>query len=183
MVVRVARILKNFRCYGRLVGAAGLLLLTACNSEIYVRDGVTDGDTFYLANRAMTDDDPALQSWVRYSLTKSTCQLQIGGENPARASSFECELTARRMLLDAWNERKHEAPDIADSYLDELSEIRRAGFLEEYVVRHFRKKHWELPPDIDGRGYRDWQRQRLPGHKPDMRIIGSWNYARKVQSF
>ncbi|MBT6209398.1 MAG: hypothetical protein HOI35_05190 [Woeseia sp.] len=180
MVMYVARLLKFLRFFGRLVGATGPLMLTACNSEIYVRDGVTDGDTFYLAERALTDDGPVLQSWVRYSLTKSTCQLQIGGENPARASSLECELSSRRMLLDAWNERKHETPDIEDSYLDELVEVQRAGFLSEYVVRHFRKNHWELPQDIDGRGYRRWQRHRLPNHKPDMRIIGSWNYARKV---
>jgi hypothetical protein len=112
MVMYVARLLKNLRLFGRLVGAIELLMLSACNSEIYVRDGVTDGDTFYLAERALTDDDPVLQSRVRYSLTKSTCQLQIGGENPARASSLECELSLRRMLLDAWNERKHETPDI-----------------------------------------------------------------------
>jgi hypothetical protein len=155
-------------------------MLIACKSEIYVRDGVTDGDTFYLAERELTDDGPALQSWVRYSLTKSTCQLQIGGENPARDSSFKCELIARRMLLDAWNKRKHETPDIEDYYLDEPTEVQRADFLPEYVVHHFRKYHWELPQDIDRRGYRRWQRHQLPNHKPDIRMIGSWNYARKV---
>ena len=111
-------------------------MLTACNSEIYVRDGVTDGDTFYLAERALTDDGPVLQSWVRYSLTKSTCQLQIGGENPARASSLECELSSRRMLLDAWNERKHETPDIEDSYLDELVEVQRLFSVREEAAAY-----------------------------------------------
>ena len=53
------------------------ILLGACHSEIYVRDGVTDGDTFYLSHEAMYDPDPALQSWVAYSLMKSTCQLEI----------------------------------------------------------------------------------------------------------
>ena len=75
-----------------------LAALAACNGEIYVRDGVTDGDTFFLAERAMADGDPAYQSWVRYSLARSACQLQLGGDNPARQSSFECELSARRML-------------------------------------------------------------------------------------
>jgi hypothetical protein len=56
------------------------LLLVACNSEIYTRDGVTDGDSFYLAPQAFQDDDPVLQSWVAYSLMKSACQLDIGGE-------------------------------------------------------------------------------------------------------
>ena len=52
-------------------------LLGACNSDIYVRDGVTDGDTFYLAQEAMHDPDPALQSWVSYSLMKCACQLEL----------------------------------------------------------------------------------------------------------
>ena len=81
------------------------VLLGACHSDIYVREGVTDGDTFYLSHEAMFDPDPALQSWVAYSLTKSTCQLELGGENPARASSYGCELTARSHLLDAWDEQ------------------------------------------------------------------------------
>ena len=78
------------------------LVLVACSGEVYVRDGVTDGDTFYLSERALSDDDPGYQSWVTYSLAKSACQLQIGGDNPARANSFECELMSRRLLLDSW---------------------------------------------------------------------------------
>ena len=61
-----------------------LLVLAACNSSIYTKDGVTDGDTFYLAPRAWADDDPVLQSWVAYSLARSACQLEVGGDNPAR---------------------------------------------------------------------------------------------------
>ncbi len=174
-------LLKVLRRIGRPFFIGCFVYIGGCNSEIYVRDGVTDGDTFYLAERALSDDDPVLQSWVRYSLTKSTCQLQIGGENPARASSFECELTARHMLLDAWNERKLVSPDVTDQYLDELNQIERAGFLSEYVVRHFRKNHWKLPVDLEQRTYRVWQRRHLPKHRPEMNIIGSWNYARKVQ--
>ena len=77
-----------------------MLAVASCSAEVYLRDGVTDGDTFYLAERALTDSDPALQSWVSYSLARSVCQLQIDGENPARASSFECEMMARHLLLD-----------------------------------------------------------------------------------
>ena len=80
--------------------------------------------------RALHDSDPVLQSWVSYSLTKSTCQLAIGGENPARATSFECELTGREHLLETWSE--HRAPSGAgDPYLDELQAIRHAGLLRE----------------------------------------------------
>jgi len=164
----------------RVLSIICLLGIAACSSEIYVRDGVTDGDTFYLAERALTDDDAVLQSWVSYSLTKSTCQLQIGGANPARASSFDCELTARRLLLETWSDKQGLNPLLADHYLDELTAIQRAGFLEEYVARQFGKPDWQLPDDLDMRAYHRWLRKNAPHHKAKTRIVGSWNYARNV---
>ena len=50
-----------------------------------------------------------LQSWVSYSLTRSACQLQIGGDNPARASSFDCELMARQHLVETWQEQRSDS--------------------------------------------------------------------------
>ena len=160
-----------------------MLAVASCSAEVYLRDGVTDGDTFYLAERALTDTDPALQSWVSYSLGRSVCQLQIGGENPARESSFECEMTARRLLLDTWLEQQAENPDRVDEYLDELSNVQAAGYLEEYVARYFGKRHWALPHDLDVAAFKKWRRRNLRGHKPQTRIIGSWNYARNVTSY
>ena len=164
----------------KLIRISIMLAIAGCSGEVYLRDGVTDGDTFYLAGRALRDSDPALQSWVSYSLSRSACQLHIGGENPARESSFACEMTARRLLLDTWLEHQAENPDLADEYLDELSSIQTAGYLDEYVARNFSKRHWELPGDLDMSGFKKWQRSNLPGHKPKTRIIGSWNYARNV---
>jgi len=158
------------------------LLVAACNGEIYVRDGVTDGDTFYLAERALTDTDPVLQSWVSYSLSRSACQLQIGGENPARESSFECELGARTQLVESWSEQRAGQPHVADEYLDELARVEEAGFLPEYVADNFRRRGWQLPADLDKRAYQDWRGTHLPRHMPATRLIGSWNYQRNVNS-
>ena len=160
------------RCLVLLV----LLPLFASGSQIYTRDGVTDGDTFYLAPGAFTNDDPAYQSWVTYSLMKSACQLEIGGENPARASSFECEFKARRHLANAWQEKQAQSHGLIDNYLDTLSNVQDAGFLAEYVVRFFGKAHWELPDGLRVDDFRDWQRENLRGHKAETHIIGSWNY-------
>ena len=157
-------------------------LLAACNGQIYVRDGVTDGDTFYLAERALTDDDPVLQSWVSYSLTRSTCQLRIGGENPARASSFDCELAARQHLLESWAEKKRRHGGTSDPYLDQLAAIGEAGFLREYVAAYFGRPNWQLPSDLDMTGFDAWRRGALPRHEPETRITGSWNYARNVRA-
>lgn len=151
-------------------------LLGACNGEIYTRDGVTDGDTFYLAPRAYQDDDPALQSWVSYSLMKSACQLEIGGENPARVSDYGCELTARRHLLTTWDEQRAAHDDVADSYLDQLLLVRDAGYLDEYTVRYFGKPEWQVPAEVDVEAFDRWQRRHLRRHKPETRIVGSWGY-------
>jgi hypothetical protein len=167
----------------KLIGLLIMLTVASCSAEVYLRDGVADGDTFYLADRALTDTDPALQSWVSYSLARSVCQLQIGGENPARASSFECEMMARRLLLDTWLEQHTENPELADEYLDELSRVNDAGYLDEYVTRYFGKRHWELPQDLDATTFNKWRRKNLGGHKPQTKIIGSWNYARNVTSY
>jgi hypothetical protein len=163
------------------------LLLAAASvygSEIYLRDGVTDGDTFYLSNVALVDDDAALQSWVSYSLTRSACQLQIGGPNPARASSFRCELLARQHLLETWHERTQQIDSVNNNegseYLDELSLVADEGFLDEYVAHYFGRKSWSLPGDLQMAAFDDWRRDNLRKHKPDTRWIGSWNYASNV---
>ena len=157
-------------------------LLAACNGEIYVRDGVTDGDTFYLAERALSDDDPVLQSWVSYSLSRTACQLQIGGDNPARASSFDCELAARKHLLESWAEKKARHGDASDPYLDQLAGVAEAGFLREYVATYFGRRNWQLPSDLGVSAFDAWRKAALPRHKPETRIIGSWNYARNVRA-
>ena len=156
-----------------------LLLLclpaVALAGQVFTRDGVTDGDTFYLAPHAHFDDDPVLQSWVAYSLSKSTCQLEMGGDNPARNSSYGCEYTARQHLLKVWDAQRLEHA-AADDYLDVLLLVRDAGFLDEYTVRYFGRKHWQVPAEVDIAAFRQWQKKHLRGHRPQSRLIGSWNY-------
>jgi hypothetical protein len=159
-----------------------LLVSAACNNEIYVRDGVTDGDTFFLADQAISDDDPVLQSWVTYSLAKSACQLEIGGPNPARENSYGCELSARQLLLDSWDEHRRNDPSIRDDYLDQLSAVREAGHLDEYVVRYFGKRKWQVPAEVDVDGFKHWRRTHMRRHRAQTRIIGSWNYAKPART-
>ena len=153
-----------------------LLMLTACNPSVYVRDGVTDGDTFYLAPLALTSNDAVLQSWVTYSLIRSTCKLTVGGENPARVSTYGCELTAREHLLDAWQSKRALGAPREDAYLDTLTTVRAAGYLEEYVAYYLGRSGWQLPADVDQDAFRDWRRAHLRGHKAETHLIGSWGY-------
>lgn len=163
----------------RLILLTVAIMSTACSREIYVRDGVTDGDAFYLAPRAFEDDDPALQAWVAYSLMKSACQLEIGGENPARASSYGCEFSARQALVDTWEEQLVAGGASADRYLDALSQVRTAGYLDEYTVHYFGRDGWLVPAEVDLDAFDRWRRKHLRRHRPETRIIGSWNYRQR----
>ena len=160
----------------RLMIILTCLAIVGCNASIYAKDGVTDGDTFYLAPRAYSDDDPVLQSWVAYSLMKSACQLELGGANPARNSDYGCEFTARRHLLEAWESRRAEHADASDDYLNSLLLVRDAGFLDEYTVRYFGRAHWLVPAEVRTADFQAWQREHLRHHRPQTHIIGSWNY-------
>lgn len=160
----------------RCLMLAAALAMAGCDGEIYLRDGVTDGDTFYLAERALHDRDPVLQSWVSYSLTRSTCQLALGGENPARAGSFECELKAREHLLETWSERRVSSGE-GDRYLDELQAVKDVGLLDEYVWHYWREPGWQAPDDLDLERFYEWRHRHLAGHDPETRLIGSWGYA------
>lgn len=157
----------------RLVFVILAAAVAGCDGRIYVRDGVTDGDTFYLAEQALIDDDPVLQSWVTYSLARSACQLEVGGEIPSRVSTYGCEFSARSLLIDSWLD-KREPP--GDDYLDTLARIREEGFLDEYVVHYFAERDWQIPAEVDSARFDAWRRQHLRGHRPETRIIGSWNY-------
>ena len=156
------------------------LLLASCDHGIYTRDGVTDGDSFYLAPGAFSNEDPAYQSWVTYSLIKSACQLKLGGENPAQASSFQCEFRSRRHLVNAWEEKIVNNQSISDEYLDQLAAVQRAGYLAEYTVNFHGRKGWMTPPGLRMASFQRWRRENLRGHRPMTRITGSWNYHRKV---
>lgn len=175
-LIKVSLIFVTYASTMRILLLVTLVPLVAFGGEIFTRDGVTDGDTFYLAPRAYSDDDPVLQSWVTYSLMKSACQLEIGGENPARNSAYGCEFTARWHLVEAWEAQRAEHVGSTDKYLDDLVRVRDAGFLDEYTVYYFGKKHWQVPAEVRVDEFRAWQRQNLRKHKPQQRIIGSWNY-------
>jgi hypothetical protein len=164
-------------CRSLIFALCILLAATACGGDVYVRDGVGDGDTFVLSNSALESTDPVTQSWVSYSLTRSTCQMRGGSANPARTSTFNCEITARRHLLDKWAEQKEQRPAISDPYLDTLSSVQQAGFLSEYVVRFYRKENWELPPDLRAYEFRKWSVEHLMDHVPETWMTGEWSFA------
>ena len=162
----------------RLLSLGATLLLAGCQSDIYLRDGVTDGDTFFVAPSAYAGDDPVVASWVRYSLIRSSCQLRVGGENPARVSSYHCEFRARRHLVDAWLENRDRGDRHEDVYLDSLVRVHEAGFLDEYAAHYLGTDEWQLPQDLDLDAFAGWRRMHLKGHRAKTRLTGYWGYRR-----
>lgn len=157
-----------------------LLCLSGCQSDVYLRDGLTDGDTFYVAPLAYASSDPAVASWVRYSLMRSTCQLDVGGENPARVSTYDCELKARHHLVDAWLEQLNADGPHSNAYLNALLEVRDAGFLDEYVAHYLGRAGWRYPTDLERSAFRQWRREHLQRHRVKTRLIGYWAYRDEV---
>ncbi|MDH3647535.1 MAG: hypothetical protein OER80_12265 [Gammaproteobacteria bacterium] len=155
--------------------ACGLVIASGCDRRIYTKDGVTDGDAFFVPPDALTDNSPDTRSWVAYSLGRSTCQLAVGGDNPARNNSFDCELKARKILVRSWLEQSRAESE--DAYLDALTEVSNAGFLGEYVWFYLRRADWTAPDDLQMERFEAWRREQLRGHKVTTRLIGSWNYA------
>ncbi|MEO0574692.1 MAG: hypothetical protein AAF004_04450 [Pseudomonadota bacterium] len=157
-----------------------ILTLTACDRRIYVRDGVTDGDRFSLPFLIETDNNPVTGSWIAYSLDRSFCQLEHGGDNPARYSSFDCELSARDALVTRWSEiggvAVDEASDADAAYLDALTRVNNAGFLPEYTWHYLKRRNWRRPDTLRLDAFDGWRRDALSRHKAQTKIIGSWGF-------
>ena len=164
---------------GRFIYIGVALVLVGCQPGLYLKDGTTDGDTFYLAPAAYASDDPAVASWVRYSLIRSTCQLEVGGDNPARVSRYACEHTAREHLVDAWREQQQGEP-ASNAYLDTLVAVQEAGFLGEYTAFYFATPAWRLPETLDLDAFKRWRRENLVRHNPQTRLVGYWGYRSKI---
>ena len=91
-------------------------------------------------------------------------------------------MQARTTLLEAWREKKSDHAQLVDPYLDELLLVQQEGYLGEYVGYHLRQRSWTVPGTLRLRTYRRWLADTLPGHKPETRLIGTWNYKERVAS-
>lgn len=156
---------------GVLVGV--LIWQAGCDRRIYVVDGVTDGDQFYILPEQLDDESPAHQSWISYSLVRSACQLNVESANPSRNTSYECELSGREALVSTWRAYQDE-PAVRDDYLDTLLDVANAGFLREYTWVFFHDESWEPPDALDLDSFNAWRQVLLEDHQPQTRLVGAW---------
>ena len=78
--------------------------------------------------------------------------------------------------VETWEEQRAEHTGITDPYLDSLLQVRNAGYLDEYTVRYFGRHDWTVPAEVHVDSFQQWQARHLDDHRPETRIIGSWNY-------
>ncbi|MFK7897007.1 MAG: hypothetical protein AB8G23_14275 [Myxococcota bacterium] len=198
------------------VRAAGFVSLSlslafsvGCGVQVYNFGGAGRGSQFHIPATAAMNKNPVTQSWIAYSLAKSTCQLEIGGELPSANHSFRCELQPREVLVKRWATRNpvdsngsvttnntHNTDNTDDNtdassdhvanehdeYLDLLLRVQQAGFLEEYVWFYFHKRAWPMPDWLEMQAFENWRTQNLAWHRPETRIIGYWIEASSAEA-
>lgn len=175
----------------RVITVSILAFMAGCDGRIYVRDGVTDGNRFSLPTTLAQETDPVVHAWAAYSLAKSICQLEMGGSNPARNSSLDCEVSAREALAERWRELIADRAisgttvkaDRETDYLEQNAEMHAAGVLDGYSWRFLRRRGWRQPSSEVLHKFDEWSEKYLEvQHKPYTRIIGSWGYIDKYST-
>lgn len=119
---------------------------------------------------------PVLSGWLFYASARA---MWIDGKftetfpdrGPYRYS-FSEEVYARRYLVGFWLSLKQRIPAPVDQYFDELAAVDRAGFLKEYVWRHFFSDQWfESSDGLRLDAFTQWENENLPGHTAQTRAI------------
>ena len=108
-------------------------------------------------------------AWVAYGIAKSaTLQGKMKSMTATIPSDYVMELGARKAMVEVWRELQAKAGE-RDTYLDKLSEVEKAGFLQEYVIFYFASSGWNVPQSalaqVDWNGFVRYAKANLQGHR------------------
>lgn len=109
-------------------------------------------------------------AWTTYAAVKVFYRTgQYFETNPEardHQSPFEEECCARDALAEFWAAQKSEKQE-SDAYLHLLVNVRRAGFIREYVWRYLRQAGMATPKRLNLRGFEAWVSERdMAFHQP-----------------
>ena len=97
--------------------------------------------------------------WSVYGLA-----LADAAEKAGRAD-YAAEASARALLADRWKELRAEK-QLHDAYLDQLAEVRDAGFIGEYVLAYLARPGWTVSGDelarLNAAAFKAWAATHLP---------------------
>jgi tetratricopeptide (TPR) repeat protein len=103
-------------------------------------------------------------AWALYGATK----LGLIARSEAGGEDYAIELAARDALGAFWEQRPAEGR-ARDLYLDTLLEVRRAGYLEEYVLATLARPGWTIPSEtlaaLEIPAFTEWSKRKLVGHR------------------
>lgn len=109
--------------------------------------------------------------------------------------SFESELKARDSMIQIWVELKEQGKARSnDAYMEDLIQVRGAGYLREYVWTFHRTPAWgESPAGLKLDEFWHWRADHLRGHRPQTHAkleipkpekrLSAWSYDRKKDTY
>jgi tetratricopeptide (TPR) repeat protein len=120
------------------------------------------GDTQIIVSADLGSPD-LIALWSLYGVA-----LADAAEKSGRAD-YAGEVAARALLADRWKELRAEKQlekKLDDPYLDQLAEVRDAGFIGEYVLAYLAHPGWTVSGDelarLNAAAFKRWAASHLP---------------------
>jgi hypothetical protein len=129
-----------------------------------------DGPHVMVDRAALATGPGGLAAWLTYGLERAALvEKRVGHFHNQSADDFDVELGAREAMLQMWTDKRGESGP-GNPYLDQLLDVRKAGFLDEYVVMYHARPGWTLPgatvAALDLPAFSRWAGEHLRDHKP-----------------
>jgi hypothetical protein len=117
---------------------------------------------------SLKEGDPrVIAAWMGYA-TRLSDWVESHPEqinDDSHVKTFEEEVAAREFLVGTWQEVRNEAPGTPDPYLDQLSQVHKAGLMPEYVGEFLSSPEWKLPGNLRIKKFNAWMKTNLPDHQ------------------
>ncbi|MFC1570575.1 hypothetical protein ACFL4E_02205 [Candidatus Omnitrophota bacterium] len=129
------------------------------------------------------DDNQTMPAWLTYGFArlgwiKDHYKVPFKEMTPDMYYIYyEEELYGRDNLVAVWEELKEQDPAMVDTYLDEMSVIRQAGYMPEYVWVYTYFDAYDKEPSEDRlKEFEDWYYENLPTHIPQNLVGLAWEH-------
>jgi hypothetical protein len=118
---------------------------------------------------AREDQKEVYTPWLMYAIEIAGRMQNYYKEYPNGSYfiSFEDELSARNVMINAYLILKNRR-EIQNQYLyiEEMIQIKNAGYLEEYIFFSFNSGTWTNDRGLIETNYKDWIHVNIPNHRP-----------------
>jgi tetratricopeptide (TPR) repeat protein len=112
-------------------------------------------------------DSNVSAAWMSYGMKKALWRTQTFFEkNPGDSTyvfTLAEEVDCRKSLADIWIDMRSKSGS-HDKYLDELTSVVQAGFINEYVWKYLRQSSWTTPTELREEAFESLLRDNLVDH-------------------